>query len=95
MTETLKNAHSFMTPTQKLLCPLNPTPISKLEAVLGQLQCEVHPPLSLVSTSEQNGSAKNVSLATVFLHSNQAKFHVKLHSAPETEQNEPNFKSLS
>ena len=29
-----------------------------------------------------------------FLHSNQAKFHVKPHSAPETEQNEPNFKSL-
>ena len=68
----------------------------KLEAVLGQLRCEVHQPLSLLSTLEQNGSAKNVSLATVFfLHSNQAKFYVKLHSAPETEQKEPNFKSLS
>ncbi len=29
-----------------------------------------------------------------FLHSNQAEFHVKPHSAHETEQNKPNFKSL-
>ncbi len=69
--------------------------ILKLEAVLGQLRCEVLPPLSIVAALEQNGIAKNVSLATVFLHSNQATFHVKPHSAPETEQNKPNFKSLS
>ncbi len=68
----------------------------KLEAVLGQLRCEVLPPLSLLSTLEQTGSAKNVSLVIqFFLHSNQAKFHIKPYSALETEQNEPNFMSLS
>ena len=70
--------------------------INKLEAVLGQLRCEVLPPLSLVAALEQNGIVRNVSLATIlFLHSNQAKFHVKPYSAPETEQNKPNFKSIS